>query len=286
MAFETVNGLTIAYELIGEGEHTIGVTAGGRYSKDTPGMHELGAELAKAGYRTLIWDRPNCGESDLCFDAETESMMNTAALAGLLDKLDLGPVMLVGGSAGARISLMTAINRPDLVAGLFLLWVAGGPLGLAVLAEHYCFASAFAANTQGMHAVAELPAWQEQLSRNPGNRERMLAQDPQTFVDTMQRWAKSFFPVDDSPVPGLSEAQLGSIRVPTTILNSGRSDIHHPRTLTEALAKLIPGAKLDDPPWADTAWNDLLESEGMTMYRDWPLLAPRLVEHARNVWPR
>lgn len=285
MPFETVNGLKIAYELIGQGDHTIGITAGGRYSKDTPGMHELGAELAAAGYRTLIWDRPNCGESDMSFDAENESKMNTAAFAGLLDALDLGPVMLVGGSAGARISLMTAINRPDLVAGLFLLWVAGGPLGLAVLAEHYCFASAFAANTRGMEAVAELPAWQEQLARNPGNRARLLAQDTQTFVDTMQRWAKSFFPVDDSPVPGLSEEQLGSIGVPTVILNSGKSDMHHPRYLTEALARLIPGAKLDDPPWADTAWNDLLESEGMTMYQDWALLAPKLVAHARTVWP-
>ena len=286
MAFETVDGLRIAYELIGEGEHTFGITAGGRYSKDTPGMHELGAELAKAGYRTLIWDRPNCGESDMCFDAENESKMNTAAFAGLLDALHLGPVMLVGGSAGARISLMTAINRPDLVAGLFLLWVAGGPLGLAVLAEHYCFASAFAANTKGMEAVADLPAWQEQLSRNPGNRERLLDQDPQTFVATMQRWAKSFFPIDDSPVPGLSEAQLGSIGVPTVILNSGKSDMHHPRYLTEALSKLIPGAKLDDPPWQDTAWNDLLESEGMTMYKDWALLAPKLIAHAQTVWPK
>lgn len=284
MPFETINGLRIAYELIGDGQHAIGITAGGRYSKDTPGMHELGVELAKSGYRTLIWDRPNCGESDMSFDAENESKMNTAAFAGLLDALDLGPVMLVGGSAGARISLMTAINRPDLVAGLFLLWVAGGPIGLAVLAEHYCFGSAFAANTKGMHAVAELPEWQEQLARNPSNRERLLAQDPKAFVDTMQRWAKAFFPVDDSPVPGLSEEQLGGIKVPTVVLNSGESDIHHPRYLTEALAKLIPGAKLDDPPWADTAWNDLLESEGMTMYQDWALLAPKLVAHAQTVW--
>ncbi len=286
MAYAMIDGLKIAYELIGEGEHTIAVTAGGRYSKDTAGMNELGVALATEGYRTLIWDRPNCGESDLCFAAETESKMNTAAFAGLLDALKLGPVMLVGGSAGARISVMTAINRPDLVGGLFLLWVAGGPLGLAVLAEHYCFASAFAANTKGMEAVAALPFWQEQIARNPANRGRMLAQDPQTFVDTMQRWAKSFFPVDDSPICGVTEQQLASIKVPTIVLNSGKSDLHHPRYLTEALAKLIHGAQLCDPPWHDTAWNDLLESEGMSMYQNWALLAPQLVAHAKTVWPK
>ena len=121
--------------------------------------------------------------------------MNTAAFAGLLEKLALGPVILVGGSAGARISLMTSINSPDLVAGLFLPVGAGGPIGLAVLAEHYCFGSAFAAITKGMEAVADLPEWQEQLARNPGNRARMLAQDPDVFLDTMQRWAKAFFPI-------------------------------------------------------------------------------------------
>jgi alpha-beta hydrolase superfamily lysophospholipase len=137
-----------------------------------------------------------------------------------------------------------------------------------------------------MEAVAALPSWQEQMTRNPANRARMLAQDPQTFVDTMQRWARSFFPVDDSPICGVTEQQLASIKVPTIVLNSGKSDMHHPRYLTEALAKLIPGAKLCDPPWHDTAWNDLLESEGMSMYQNWALLAPQLAAHAKTVWPK
>ena len=55
----------------------------------------------RGGFRTVIWDRPNCGESDISFAGETESAMNADALAGLLAKLDFGPTMLVGGSAGS-----------------------------------------------------------------------------------------------------------------------------------------------------------------------------------------
>src|SRR5215510_6933403 len=118
-----VNGIGIAYELIGDGPKTIAITHGGRFSKDTPGIRELAQELAKGGYKVLIWDRPNTGESDICFDAPTESIMNADALYGLLKALDFGPTLLVGGSAGARVSLMNAIRHPELVSGLFLLWI-------------------------------------------------------------------------------------------------------------------------------------------------------------------
>jgi pimeloyl-ACP methyl ester carboxylesterase len=279
-----VNGIGIAYEIFGKGDRTVAITAGGRFSKDTPGLADLGEKLASAGFRALIWDRPNCGESDACFDAETESAMNTAAYAGLLEKVGFGPTIFVGGSAGARISLLTAIRNPEQCAGLLLLWVAGGPLGLAVLSIHYCFDSAFAANTKGMGAVVELPVWKEILTRNPGNRARFLAQDPKVFYQTMQRWAAAFLPKDDSPVPGVSPDDLKTIKVPTIVLNSGHSDVHHPRYVTEAIAGYIPGAELREPPWPDTEWNDLLQDKNATMYQNWGKLAPVVIELAGRIW--
>lgn len=284
MAWLEIDGVGIAHEVVGDGDRPVVITAGGRYSKDTPGPRELAGILAQSGCRVLIWDRPNCGASDMCFDAETETLLNANSLAGLLRALDFGPALMMGGSQGARLSLMTAINHPELVAGLFLLWVAGGPLGLAVLAMHYCHDSAFAAQTEGMEAVAALPCWQEQLTRNPANRARLLAQDPEVFVATMQRWAASYFPKDDLVVPAVSPDALRSIKVPTVVLNSGKSDFHHPRAITEALAGMIPGAQLQMPPWSDAEWNELLKTEGMTMYQNWDRLAPQILALARTVW--
>ena len=40
---------------------------GGRFSKDFGGIHELADALAEGGKRVLLWDRPNCGRSDVQF---------------------------------------------------------------------------------------------------------------------------------------------------------------------------------------------------------------------------
>ena len=41
-----INGITVAYDLIGEGDKTITITPGGRFSRDTPGVRELAQALA------------------------------------------------------------------------------------------------------------------------------------------------------------------------------------------------------------------------------------------------
>lgn len=63
MARVDVDGIGIAYEIIGDGDRSAIITPGGRFPKETPGLRELAVELAKGGFRTVIWDRPNCGES-------------------------------------------------------------------------------------------------------------------------------------------------------------------------------------------------------------------------------
>ena len=96
-----IDGIGIDYELIGTGR-AIAITPGGRFSKDDPGVRELAQALAAGGLRALIWDRPNCGASDLAFRGDSESDLNADILAGLIRKLDLGPTILAGGSAGSR----------------------------------------------------------------------------------------------------------------------------------------------------------------------------------------
>src|SRR4051812_32648486 len=98
MATATIDGITLAYDVIGDRGRPWTVTPGGRFSKDDPGIREFATDLAERGNRVVIWDRPNCGESDLCFDGSSESAMQADALAGLLRQLDLGPAVITGGS--------------------------------------------------------------------------------------------------------------------------------------------------------------------------------------------
>jgi pimeloyl-ACP methyl ester carboxylesterase len=278
----TVDGIGLAYEIIGDGPRTVVITPGGRFSKDTPGVRALSERLAEKGLRALIWDRPNCGESDLCFAGESESLMHADALAGLLRMLDAAPAVVVGGSAGSRVSLLTAIRHPDVVERLFLLWISGGAVGLASLAYYYCHESLAAAALGGMEAVVALPGWQEQLTRNPRNRGTLLRQDPGAFIETMKKWAWGFLPKDDSPVPGLVPADLAALRMPVMVLRSGESDFHHPRETSVAVHAMIAGARIDEPPWGDREWIERMQAaaRGEGLFVRWPLLAPQILEFA------
>ena len=84
MAKTDVNGIGIAYDIIGNGSKPAIITPGGRFPRDTPGVRQLAEELAKHDYKTVIWDRPNSGESDVCFEGETESILNADTAAAML----------------------------------------------------------------------------------------------------------------------------------------------------------------------------------------------------------
>jgi pimeloyl-ACP methyl ester carboxylesterase len=283
-----IGGIGIAYDIVGHGDETIAITSGGRSSKDTPGVRALAETLASAGKRVLIWDRPNCGASDICFAGETESIQNADTLAGLIRALDLGPTMLVGGSGGARDTLLTAIRHPDVVSRLFVLWISGGAIGCTSVAYFYTHDSAFGALTGGMEAVAALPGWAEQIQRNPGNRDRILAEEPMAFFATMQRWTEAFLPQPGAPMPGVSIADLAGIAAPAMVLRSGVSDIHHARAASETVAALIPGAILAEPPWGDREWLDRMVAQrrGEGLFANWPALAPQILAFAGRVEER
>lgn len=275
-------GLEIEYDLLGPaGAQAIALTPGGRFAKDTPGLHELAECLVTAGYRVLLWDRPNCGASDISFQAEDESSLHADTLASLIRDLGLGRTVLAGGSAGSRVSLMTAARHPQAVSRLILWWISGGPIGLMTLAGYYCGASAIQAARGGMEAVAALPSWSEQIERNPRNRDILLAQEKHSFIETMQRWASFYTPSAETPVPGLSKAALESIEVPALILRNGESDISHTRATSDWLHEVLRRSVMQDPPWPDDEWNARSiardRGEAPSLFVNWPALAPVIV---------
>ena len=276
--------MTLAYELLGDSGRPWVITPGGRFTKDDPGIRELAQAVAADGNRAVIWDRPNCGESDVRFTGPTESDMQADALAALLRHLDLGPTVLMGGSGGARVSLLAAANHPDVAAGVAVLWISGGVFGLMSLGVVYCSPSIQAAWADGMEAVADLPAWAEVVARNAGNRQRILDQDRAEFLETMQRWMHAYCPRPGEHIPALSDDLARTIAVPALVFRSGESDAFHTRETSEVIADLIPNARLVEPPWPDRAWVDgsrrVAAGEQAGLFSNWPLLAPQLLEWA------
>jgi pimeloyl-ACP methyl ester carboxylesterase len=270
--------------LIGEGRPWV-ITPGGRFSKDDGGIRELAEALAAAGNQVLIWDRPNCGESQVCFTGDSESTLQADTLAALITHLELGPTVIIGGSGGARVSMLTAARHPELAAGLAIWWISGGPFGLMSLAVHYCGQNLVKAWENGMEAVAALPEWEVVLDRNPSNRQRILDQDRDEFVRTMERWMLVYYPRGDQLVPGLDDADAAKIMMPTLVFRSGESDAYHTRATSEAVAAGLPNAQLTEPPWGDREWIERsaahLAGEA-PLFTRWPLLAPPLVAWAKE----
>jgi len=284
MAKIDVNGLVLDYELIGdEGAPPLVITPGGRYPRDTAGVPELGKLMADAGYRVLLWDRPGCGASDIAFTAPSESVMNCEALVGLVDALGLKDIRMAGGSAGSRITLMAAARMPDNVKKIAIWWISGGPVGLAGLAWFYCGDQIAAASKGGMEAVVQLPSWADQISRNPKIRDILLAQDPDEYIDVMQKWGKAFGYSDESPVPGMTEGEFATLTMPILTFRSGKSDMAHTRATSEWTHRLLPNSTLVEPPWREDEWNyvstfpmDPPNRRGR--FERWPLMAPMLID--------
>ncbi|MGE0880300.1 MAG: alpha/beta fold hydrolase [Acidimicrobiia bacterium] len=296
MGIMDVNGLDIAYDVIGSGGQPWIITPGGRFSKDYPGIRTMAEALAAEGQTAIIWDRPNCGESSVCFDGSSESRMQADTEAQLLRQLGLGPAIVVGGSGGARVSLLTAGHHPDVVRGLGVWWMSGGTFGLMSLAMTYGGPSLAAAWREGIETVPGLAEWKEVTTRNPANVDRILKQDRKTFIATMERWMQAYFPRDDELVPGIKDADVRAMNVPTLVFRSGESDAHHTRETSERLAALVPGARLVEPPWGDREWIERgaaaaagggsgptgTTTPGSSLFDRWYLLVPQLVEWARG----
>ncbi len=274
-----INGGRIVYELLGEGDPLV-LTPGGRFSMEYPGVRPLAEKLAEQ-YQVLLWDRPNTGKSDVKFTGASESQMHADDLAALLKALGLAPAVLVGGSAGSRLSLVTALRHPDVASKLVVWWMSGGVFGTMYLAMNYILPVIAAALVGGMPAVVDLPQWDDTLAANPSNRERLLAMDTQEFIDIQKRWLNAYIPMPDAPVPGIKEEELAALALPTLIFRGGKGDEYHPEFLSLELHRLIPGSQLVDPPWGEDEWNRIkrlaVAGKG-SFFDEWPRLAPTILD--------
>jgi pimeloyl-ACP methyl ester carboxylesterase len=205
------------------------------------------AEPLSKDYRCLIYDRRNCGESDIEIAGDkSEQEIWADELAELLRSLDMAPAYLGGWSAGCRVALLTAIRHPEAVRGLLLGWVTGGQEAAQRLAHEYYGQFIQAAEAGGMSAVTQTPFFADRIKANPGNRQRLLSMDPAVFIATMRRWERYFSEAGDLPVIGATEAELAAIEAPTCIVAG--DDAVHPTKAAQDLHRILPRSEYNAPP--------------------------------------
>jgi pimeloyl-ACP methyl ester carboxylesterase len=282
MARIAIDGINLQYDLLGPvGAPAVAITPGGRFSKDATGVPQLGQALVAAGLRVLLWDRPNCGASDLHFEGQSESAMQASCLVKLVRALDLGPTALIGGSAGARISLFAGREDPGAISRLFLCWISGGLISMMRLGSDYCCEPAEEAALKGMEAVAAMPIWTQQIAANPRNRDYMLNFDRHAFIALMEHWAAGYIPSPDTPVGGIPRSDFAMLTMPAMILRGSPRDLYHPAWVCEQVAELLPNAQMVDPPWPLDIFAERM-TDGKGLFSDWPLLAPQVIDFIRS----
>jgi pimeloyl-ACP methyl ester carboxylesterase len=263
-----IDGCAIRYELLGSGPPVV-LTPG---SRNPMGSARPIAEALATRFQVLLWDRANIGSSDVQFRGARDLDLWSDQLAGLLRRLDLAPAFLCGPSAGSRVCYTTALHYPEVVRGMYLWLVSGGPVGQQ-LGWNYYGQYAELAEQGGMPAVVESPYWAERIADNPANRSRLLELDPREFATIMRRW-QSGIRVDD-PVFGATEDDLRRIRAPTAILVPPLSDTGHPRAASEHAAQLIPSAELLQSAEFEAEWPGL-QAQALANYEK-PSSLPKLL---------
>lgn len=284
-----INGGNVVYDLIGDaGAPTIVLTPGGRFSKEIPGLRPLANALVDGGLRVLLWDRPNCGESDVQFYGKSESHMRAETLHALLSSLDLAPCVIAGGSGGARDSMLTVMLYPELATKLVVWNIVGGVFGTFSLGAHYMLPSIRAVRALGMQGVVDLPEWQALIEANPKNRERLLACNPDEFERLFMRWLNAFVPKPGQTIPGVEDEMFERIQVPTLIIRGGAKDVDHPKRTSFEVHCLIEGSTIIDPPWPEDAWEQANKdraqgkAKGYNMFDTWVQAAPAILDFVKQ----
>lgn len=282
MAEIEVNGVRVVHEFVGPADGEVVVlTPGGRFGKDHGGVRELAEALAAGGKRVLLWDRPNCGASDVRLSGLSESHMRADTLAGLLEELGTGPVVALGGSGGARDMILLTVLHPRLVTRLALWSVVGGTYSTIGLAGVYVLDELRAVRSAGIEGVLKLPAWAALVDANPRNRDLLEALGAEEFEGVMTRWLDAYIPKANEAIPGVPDWQFAGIGVPTLIVRGGERDFDHPKRTSYELHALIKGSVLVAPPWPEDAWERAVENAAAgkgSIFDFWQQAAPLLLD--------
>lgn len=248
MAIANVRGLNINYEIIGDQGPAIALVTGGRrgYAELVPLAHKLAAH----GYRVFLHDRRNTGSSDILIKGdEVEEITWADDLHELLKQHDALPAFIGGSSAGARTSMLFCIRHPEAVTGLMLLRVTGGKFAAGRLPENYYGQYIRIAEEGGMAAICATDQYKERIESNADNREKLENMDPAEFISAMKRLMDLFIAGADTPVMGISNEDIQSIKAPTIIIPG--NDNTHSSVSGRIAHEMIAGSEIHPLPIED-----------------------------------
>lgn len=212
-------------------------------------QHGLGGEAGqpaevfphRSGLRRLTLECRGHGASQAGDPALFSIATFAEDVAALVETTQAAPVVIAGISMGAAIALRLAIRRPELVRGLVLVrpaWLtAKSPDNVTPIAE-------------AGHLLATLPAAEAKARFLAGATAKRLAEDAPDNLNSLS----GFFDRPNQAViaallqriaadgPGVSEAEIAAIRVPTLTIGNHR-DFIHPIAYAQELAARIPAAR-------------------------------------------
>jgi pimeloyl-ACP methyl ester carboxylesterase len=239
MPIALVRGVSLNYEILGAAGPFVVLQPGGRRAGSA--LRPLASRIAEAGYRVVIYDRRNIGNSGIAIDGESENQEWADDLHELLREIDAGPAFVGGSSSGCRLALLLALQHPEAVRGLLLWRVTGGAHAAEHLTDQYYTSHIEAARRGGMEEVCKLDHWSEVIGVNPQARDVLTGFDPRDFIARMERWRRGFQAGAEHPVIGLSPAELRAMTMPTCIVPG--MDPVHPLQAGQAAHRLMPNAE-------------------------------------------
>jgi pimeloyl-ACP methyl ester carboxylesterase len=241
MPLTKVRGVNINYKILGDHGPWVALSPGGR--RDISGIELLASKVSDKGHRVVVFDRRNCGASDVVIDGEeSEYEIWADDVYELLRQLNALPAVVGGSSSGCRTALLFALRHPDAVRALLLWRVTGGRFACERLAEEYYGQFITAAKAGGMAAVCEMEHWKERIEARPQNRDALMKMNPEQFIKVMSRWREYFIKGADLPVIGATEEDLKSIKVPTCVVPG--NDLTHGPQVVENLSRNMPHAEV------------------------------------------
>jgi pimeloyl-ACP methyl ester carboxylesterase len=241
MPIAQVRGVNLNYRIIGDHGPWVALSPGGR--RDISGIELLATALADEGHRVVVFDRRNCGASDVVIDGtDSEYEIWADDLHELLGQLDALPAVVGGSSSGCRTSLLFALRHPEAVRALLLWRVTGGRFACDRLAQEYYGQYIEAAQQGGMAAVCGMEHWKERIQARPSNRDALMKMSPERFIKVMSHWREYFLKGADLPVIGATEEDLRSIKVPTCVVPG--NDLTHGPLVVESLRRAMPHAEV------------------------------------------
>ena len=265
MPITKVRGVAINYELLGDRGPWVALQPGGR--RGLVGVKPLGQKIAEAGNRVLVYDRRDCGASDISFDGgNSENEVWADDLHQLLQELDAAPAFIGGSSSGCGWLCWRLCATQAMCAGS----CCGGSPAARLPPVGWCRTTTLS-SSKPRNAVAwkRSAAPSISLSLSPTirpNRSRLLSMDVERFMAVMNQWRRSFNEGADHPVIGIRPEELRSMTMPACIIPG--NDRTHPREPGQIAHRLMPNAEYhevvaEDRPDLDVALEDWNAKEGL-----------------------